>query len=60
MKKGMKNKDFEVEKKEDSEKIFIALNGKIQESGKIRNRNLEVGGMGASISVALCKIWGSV
>lgn len=49
-----------MEKKEDSEKISIALNGKIQESGKIRNRNLEVGGMGASISVALCKIWGSV
>ena len=49
-----------MEKIEDSETIFIALNGKIQKSDKIRNRNLEVGGMGASISVALCKIWGSV
>ena len=49
-----------MEKIEDSETIFIALNGKIQESDKIRNQNLEVGGMGASISVALSKIWGSM
>ena len=49
-----------MEKIEDSETTIIALNEKIQKSDKIKNRNLEVGGKGASISFALCKIWGSV
>ena len=60
MKKKKKNKNFEVKKLENSGTIFNALNGKIQESDEIRNQNKEVEGMGASISVALCRIWGSV
>ena len=43
-----------MEKIEDSETIFGALNRIVQESDEIRNRNLEVGGMGASISFVLC------